>query len=302
MQMRKSRSPHRREEILAKDLGTRQTGLGPLEELPWGAHICLFYETKEDLLDTNVGYFKAGLEKNEFCIWAISEPIAEEDARNALKEGIPDFERHAAGGRMEVLPGYDWYLKGGRFDSKTIIAGWFAKMQSALAMGLDGIRVSGNAFWLETSQWKKFSQYEEELDQTLAGQPMIALCTYPLNATRSADILDAARAHQFTIARRRGDWEFLETPEFKKAKQEIEKLDEALGALSRPFPGYGQLTPRERVVLAHTLAGASSKDASRTLNVSPRTIEFHRAQIMRKLGARNLMDLARIVFGHENST
>src|ERR1700738_3361857 len=101
MWRRNPRSHRHREEILSKDLATRQTGLGPLEESPWGAHICLFYETKEDLLDTNVGYFKAGLEKNEFCIWAISEPIAERDAQTALKEGIPDFERHAVGGTME---------------------------------------------------------------------------------------------------------------------------------------------------------------------------------------------------------
>jgi Zn-dependent protease len=28
--------------------------------MPWGAHICIFYETKEDLLDTGVTYFEAG--------------------------------------------------------------------------------------------------------------------------------------------------------------------------------------------------------------------------------------------------
>ncbi len=42
--------------------------------------------------------------------------------------------------------------------------------------------------------------------------------------------------------------------------------------------------------------GASNKEAGRTLGISPRTIEVHRARIMEKLDARNTADLARIVF------
>jgi two-component system response regulator FixJ len=42
------------------------------------------------------------------------------------------------------------------------------------------------------------------------------------------------------------------------------------------------LTPRERVVLGQIARGASSKEAGRALGISPRTIEFHRANIMQK--------------------
>jgi hypothetical protein len=38
-------------------------------EMPWGTHVCVFYDTKEDLLDTCAAYFEAGLQSNEFCIW-----------------------------------------------------------------------------------------------------------------------------------------------------------------------------------------------------------------------------------------
>src|SRR5258708_24728589 len=55
------------------------------------------------------------------------------------------------------------------------------------------------------------------------------------------------------------------------------------------------LTPRERQVLAEIMAGASNKEAGRTLGISPRTIEVHRARIMEKLGAKNACDLVRIV-------
>ena len=62
------------------------------------------------------------------------------------------------------------------------------------------------------------------------------------------------------------------------------------------FPGREPLTRREQDVLAHIIAGESSKEAGRRLAISPRTIEVHRARIMEKLGARNVADLVRIVY------
>ena len=61
------------------------------------------------------------------------------------------------------------------------------------------------------------------------------------------------------------------------------------------FPGREPLTRREREVLEQFTAGASNKEAGRQLGISPRTIEDHRANIMKKLGARNAADLVRIV-------
>jgi two-component system, sensor histidine kinase PdtaS len=38
-------------------------------------HVCLFYEASEDLIETLAPYFKAGLERNEFCVWALTGPL-----------------------------------------------------------------------------------------------------------------------------------------------------------------------------------------------------------------------------------
>ncbi len=65
--------------------------------------------------------------------------------------------------------------------------------------------------------------------------------------------------------------------------------------LSPAIPGYHQLTRREREVLAQIAAAASNKETARNLGISPRTVEIHRGRIMRKLGAKNSVDLMRIV-------
>lgn len=279
------------------DQPLRQSGIRVVGEVPWGAHVCIFYETKDDLLDTAAAYFEAGLASNEFCVWAISDPIAEADAKAALRSTIPDLEAQIAAGRVEIIAGTDWYLHGNQFDLQRITGGWNEKLRGALARGFEGMRVSGNAFWIESSHWQAFCEYERELDRSLAGQRMVVLCTYSLQASRAVDLLDVARAHQCCTARRNGDWEFLATPELRQAKREIERLHNALDVLSKPFEGHALLTPRERVALAQIVRGASSKEAARMLGISPRTVEFHRANVMRKLGARNTADLVRRVLG-----
>ena len=56
----------------------RKTGIDILGDVPWGTHFCQFYQTKEDLIDILVPYFKAGLENNEFCLWVTSERVHED--------------------------------------------------------------------------------------------------------------------------------------------------------------------------------------------------------------------------------
>jgi two-component system response regulator NreC len=53
------------------------------------------------------------------------------------------------------------------------------------------------------------------------------------------------------------------------------------------------LTSREREVLQRIASGCTSKILAKELNVSPRTIEFHRANIMRKLELHSQQELLR---------
>lgn len=54
------------------------------------------------------------------------------------------------------------------------------------------------------------------------------------------------------------------------------------------------LTTRERQVLDGLLAGQSNKFIGRSLNISPRTVEVYRANVMRKMQAASLSELVRL--------
>jgi DNA-binding CsgD family transcriptional regulator len=57
--------------------------------------------------------------------------------------------------------------------------------------------------------------------------------------------------------------------------------------------GHKALTRRERQVLQLISEGYSNKEGALRMQISPRTFESHRAEAMRKLGARNTADLVR---------
>jgi DNA-binding CsgD family transcriptional regulator len=69
----------------------------------------------------------------------------------------------------------------------------------------------------------------------------------------------------------------------------------AAGTTSARPPGRANrsLTPREGEVLKLISEGHSNKEGALRMGISPRTFESHRAEAMRKLGARNTAELVR---------
>jgi FixJ family two-component response regulator len=56
----------------------------------------------------------------------------------------------------------------------------------------------------------------------------------------------------------------------------------------------GTLTPREREVLTHVVAGRLNKQIAGDLGTVEKTIKVHRGRMMEKLGVRTVADLVRM--------
>ena len=207
------------------DTKLRPSGIEGLGDMPWGTHFCLFYETKEDLLNILIPYFRTGLENHESCLWVTPEPLSLEEAKRTIREAGPEFERHLEEGQIEIVSYADWYIAGGRFNIQRVLQDWIDKHDQAIAKGYAGLRCTGNTFWLEKHQWDSFAKYEVEIDEIVSKLQIIVLCTYPLQSRSARDVLDVVHQHQFTVAKRNGVWEHLQGSELKRAHDEIRQLN-----------------------------------------------------------------------------
>ena len=70
-----------------------------------------------------------------------------------------------------------------------------------------------------------------------------------------------------------------------------------LQATAEPVAPMANLTPRQREVMTLVLAGHPNKTIAADLNISQRTVENHRAAIMRRTGATSLPALVRLSLG-----
>lgn len=79
----------------------------------------------------------------------------------------------------------------------------------------------------------------------------------------------------------------------KQQQQTTERQAEASGRIAK-------LTPREKDIFDRLALGMQNKMVALELDISPRTVELHRARIMEKLGAASLSDLVRLALQLEN--
>jgi PAS domain S-box-containing protein len=218
----------RGEEVLGMDNRAETSGVLPLGGVPWGTHFCQFYQNKEDLLDTLIPYFESGLENNEFCLWVCSEPLCAEKAKKALGKAMPGFATRVKNGQIEVLPHTEWYLKRGRFSSQRVLRDWADKLAQALARGFDGMRFSGNTFWLEKKDWQRFTDYEREVNSLISQYRMIMLCTYSIDRCGIDEIIDVVNNHQSTLIRRMRKWTVAENSSFRKRQEDLRQSERTL--------------------------------------------------------------------------
>jgi DNA-binding CsgD family transcriptional regulator len=262
------------------------TGLEAVGKVRWGSHFCIFYETKKDLLDILVPYFRAGLTANEFCLWLVApyEFSSASLAKKALGENLPDLDRHLDDKRMEIVTYKKCFRPNGTLDTSKAIGRFRKRLDDAERRGLTGLRASGSSAWIrEDLGVSKFRDYEREVNARLADRRLIAACTFPLILSGAGQILDAARTHQFAVIVRRGVWK----------KVEIDDVAAARRQAGRANPKLEQLSFRQREILQHITEGENTKEVAGLLGISIKTVEAHRLQIMQRLKIDNVPGLVR---------
>ncbi len=201
----------------------RKSGIDIIGDVPWGMHFCQFYQTKEDLMEIVIPYFKAGLENNEFCIW-VTQSSEVKGAKEALRTAITDVDVYFEKGQIEIIPyGHGW-VNEGISDLERALNGWGKKLDEALNNGYEGLRLTENIFHLEKKDWGNFADYEKKLDSIIGNYQMMFLCTYSLDRCNATEILDVVLNHRFALIKREGRWEQIESSRNKKSEEKIRNL------------------------------------------------------------------------------
>ena len=207
-------------------VASRNFGINFVGAIPWGTHLCQFYDSKQDLIDILVPYFAEGLQSNEFCMWVTSPPLEVEEAKAALSAAVPDLDEYLLKDQIEIISYKNWYLLSGKFDCDRVLKGWVEKEENALKRGFEGLRLTGNTFWIERSLWKDFVDYEAAVNAVIGDHKMLALCTYCLGNCSGADVLDVVRNHIGTLLKQGDTWSLVEDVLRRKKTEDALKVSE----------------------------------------------------------------------------
>ena len=185
---------------------SRSSGIGCLGSIPWGTHICQFYRSKGDLVDILVPYFKKGLESNEYCLWAASEPLCADECLAELVRAVPNLDLYLDRRQIAITDSRASYAGQGEFDAEGTLQSLIEVEKAALKDGFDGLRAGANTSWLTEAEWTTFAYYELSADIMLRRRKAIALCSYPLEWCTASHIVEVVTGHRLVLIRETGAW------------------------------------------------------------------------------------------------
>jgi len=180
-------------------------GLVGLQAIPYGLHMCHFYERRDDLASALVPYFIAGLHNNERCIWTTADPLDVAGAEEELRKAGLDLP--AVNGALTIRDHADWFGPAESWKPEDMVGRWLEEERRALADGYSGLRISENASFVTPANWSVFMAYEELMDRELPMRRTITLCSYRLAQCAAIDLLDVARRHHCMLDQAEPGWQ-----------------------------------------------------------------------------------------------
>jgi two-component sensor histidine kinase len=204
-------------------------GCGPLS---WGTHFCQLYETADDMAEVLVGYFRAGIEANEACLWIASAPLPVRSASAALRRAVPDLDRRIASGQVEIVDRRGWLVPPGGSPA-AILDRWREREALALAAGHSGLRIAGPSMPADRAGREGALACEAAVSQGCRGRRIVALCSCRLSRCGASGIFDAVTHHAFALARHAGGRTMLERADHRQTRAELYRLNDELDARVR---------------------------------------------------------------------
>jgi DNA-binding CsgD family transcriptional regulator len=242
-------------------------------------HLCHLYYNDTERLDIGTNFVIRSIKNKEKCLYISDGILPKEFIERLTGSGVnmdrarreKDFEEIITLGRQREQikdpNSFTRFLKG--------------KIEVALRSGRKLVRIlmskdillynHTNLLWTEAS-----------LDKLCSEKSVIAMCQYEVAKANCEASINLFKTHPRIILEN-----LLHNSPFYTLPDEI------LPKIQEESTKYTALTPVEKRVLRHIVEGYSNKGIAKELSISIKTVETHRANIMRKLGIHKLVDLVK---------
>jgi hypothetical protein len=139
-------------------------------------------------------------------------PLGAGAGKRASVAGLDEYLRRD---QIRFLDYSEWYTVGGAFDADRVLRAWVDALQGAQARGFDGLRLTGNTFWLEQSAWRDFTQYEAAVDS--GDRLRYAMCYS--RQVRAAEIMDVMKQPRVRLIKRGEHWQVIGAPNARRSRR-----------------------------------------------------------------------------------
>jgi DNA-binding CsgD family transcriptional regulator len=242
-------------------------------------HLCHLYSNDTERLEIGTNFVIHGIKKKEKCLYISDRTLSKEFMERLMGSGV-----NVDKARREKI--FEEIIASGRRIEEIKAPNSFThflneKIEVALKEGKKPVRILMNKNTLLYNHTNLLWR-EASLDKLYSEKSVIALCQYEIGRVNCEVSINLFKTHpRIILENLLYDSPFYTLP------------DKVLPTIQEESTRYATLTPVEKKILRHIVEGYSNKSMAKELSISVKTVETHRANIMRKLGIHKLVDLVK---------
>jgi PAS domain S-box-containing protein len=171
-----------------------------LKSLAVHDHLCLIYETQDQLAASAIPFVQIGLERGEKCLYLADESTTA-NLLDAMRAKGVDVDSAVEKGRLTIAGKGQTYLKKGYFDPEEMINYWAGNVGEAKAAGYPALRFAGEMTWALGGDpgTERLIEYEARLNRFFTEYDAVCICQYNNRRFSSEIILQVLRTHPVVI-------------------------------------------------------------------------------------------------------
>jgi DNA-binding CsgD family transcriptional regulator len=249
----------------------------------FGEHeqVCHLFENDSECYEVAANYFIHGIKAGSACVYISDRRAPEELLKRLEGHGI------ASNGRSSGRP-FEEILIGGRLKEPVRADGIITLIEKGLdrviRKGKNTVRVlmllnRDSLFFLTDSERLLMKAH---LNRICLEKPVVMMNQYNIERISSKELLSIFKTHTTIVERNLVFKSPIYTEPGAILKEGASELDK-----------FKMLSGKEKKILGLITSGLSNSAIAEELSISIKTVETHRANIMKKLGIHNLVDLVK---------